>query len=189
VCASGGYMAALGAKEIWSAPQAIVGSIGVFAGKFEAAELLERLGIRRTLITRGQNAGIFSSSRGFTAHERASLESEVEETYQAFLAHVAKARGRTKEEIHERAEGRVYSGVRALAAGLVDRTGSFEEVCRHALEQAKAPTENFEMLIYSAGERRPLLQLLMGMARTHLYALCPLTWSLGGSGAGDQADG
>jgi protease-4 len=189
VCASGGYMAALGAKEIWSAPQAIVGSIGVFAGKFEAAELLERLGIRRTLITRGQNAGIFSSSRGFTAHERASLESEVEETYQAFLAHVAKARGRTKEEIHERAEGRVYSGVRALAAGLVDRTGSFEEVCRHALEQAKAPTENFELLIYSAGERRPLLQLLMGMARTHLYALCPLTWSLGGSGAGDQADG
>ena len=47
----------------------------------------------------------------------------MEETYQAFLAHVAKARGRTKEEIHARAEGRVYSGTRALAAGLVDRVG------------------------------------------------------------------
>jgi protease IV len=190
VCASGGYMAALGAKEIWTAPHAIIGSIGVFAGKFEAAELLERLGIRRTLITRGQNAGIFSSSRGFTAHERASLEAEVEETYQAFLAHVAKARGRTKEEIHERAEGRVYSGVRALAAGLVDRTGSFEEVCRYALEQAKAPADKFELMPYTRGERGlSLLQLFMGMARTHLYALCPLSWGLGGFRAGEQLDG
>ncbi|MFL5348240.1 MAG: signal peptide peptidase SppA, partial [Hyalangium sp.] len=121
VCASGGYMAALGAKEIWTAPHAIVGSIGVFAGKFEASGLMERLGVRRTIIARGENAGIFSTSRGFTPHERASLEAQVEETYQAFLAHVAKARGRTKEEIHERAEGRVYSGMRALSAGLVDR--------------------------------------------------------------------
>ena len=32
-------MAALGAKEIWAAPHAIVGSIGVFAGKFDASGL------------------------------------------------------------------------------------------------------------------------------------------------------
>ncbi|MFY0576997.1 S49 family peptidase [Cystobacter fuscus] len=30
VAASGGYMAALGAREIWATPHAIVGSIGVF---------------------------------------------------------------------------------------------------------------------------------------------------------------
>ncbi|WP_224249859.1 signal peptide peptidase SppA [Hyalangium gracile] len=182
VCASGGYMAALGAKEIWTTPHAIIGSIGVFAGKFEASGLMERLGVRRTIIARGENSGIFSTSRGFTPHERASLEAEVEETYQAFLAHVAKARGRTKEEIHERAEGRVYSGTRALAAGLVDRAGSFEEACRHAMDLAKVPAGKFELALYSVGERRrSLLQLLLSMSSTHLYALCPTSWSLGRS--------
>jgi protease-4 len=189
VCASGGYMAALGAKEIWTAPHAIVGSIGVFAGKFEASGLMERLGIRRTIIARGRNSGIFSTSRGFTEHERASLEAEVEETYQAFLAHVAKARGRTKEEIHERAEGRVYSGLRARAAGLVDRAGSFEEACRHAMDLAQVPPVKFDIAHFSAAERRlSLLSLLMNLSGTHLYALCPTALSLGGLGAGGQLD-
>jgi protease-4 len=190
VCASGGYMAAVGAKEIWTAPHAILGSIGVFAGKFEASGLMERLGVRRTIIARGENAGIFSTSRGFTPHERASLEAEVEETYQAFLAHVAKARGRTQEEIHERAEGRVYSGTRALAAGLADRSGSFEEACRHAMELAKVPPGKFELATYDTSERRfSLLQLLLSMSGTHLYALCPTAWSLGRFGGGGRIDG
>jgi protease-4 len=190
VCASGGYMAALGAKEIWTSPHAIVGSIGVFAGKFEASGLMENLGIRRTLIARGENSGIFSTSRGFTPHERASLEAEVEETYQAFLAHVAKARGRTKEEIHERAEGRVYSGTRALAAGLVDRAGSFEEACRYALELAKVAPGKFDIATYAKAERNlSLLQFLLSLSGTHLYALCPASWSLAGLGADERFDG
>jgi protease-4 len=73
-------------------------------------------------------------SRGFTEEERASLEEVVEETYRAFLEHVAKATGLTKKEIHQQAEGRVCSGIRAREAKLVDRVGGFEETCRHALE-------------------------------------------------------
>ncbi len=73
--------------------------------------------MHRTVITRGENAGIYSSARGFTPEERAALEVEVEETYQAFLGHVAEARGRTPEEIHARAEGRVYSGARREGRG------------------------------------------------------------------------
>jgi protease-4 len=189
VCASGGYMAALGAREIWSAPHAVIGSIGVFAGKFDASGLLERFGVHKTIITRGENSGIFSVSRGFTPHERLSLEAEVEETYQAFLEHVAKARGRTKEEIHERAEGRVYSGTRALAAGLVDRIGSFEEACRHALSLAKVSAEKYELNVYSGGARRlSLLQLLMNASRAHLYALCPTAWGLTKLGGGERFD-
>lgn len=54
VCASGGYMAAIGAKEIWSAPHAVVGSIGIFMGKFDYGALLEKLGIHRTTLARGR---------------------------------------------------------------------------------------------------------------------------------------
>ncbi|WP_395803861.1 signal peptide peptidase SppA [Archangium minus] len=186
VAASGGYMAALGAKEIWATPHAIVGSIGVFAGKFDTSGLMEKVGVHRTLITRGENAGIYSSTRGFTEHERALMEAEVEETYQAFLEHVAKARGRTKEEIHALGEGRVYSGTRALAVGLVDRTEGFEEACRRAMELAKVPGR-FDLQVYGGGDRRfSLLKLLLGGSHAGTYAFCPTAWSLQGFGEGER---
>ncbi|RKH03517.1 signal peptide peptidase SppA [Corallococcus sp. CA047B] len=190
MCASGGYMAAIGAKEIWSAPHAIVGSIGVFIGKFEYGGLLEKLGVQRTTLTRGQNAAFGSNSRGFTPHERAALEREVEESYQSFLELVAQARGRTKEEIHERAEGRVYSGLRARDAGLVDRIGGFEEVCRHAMEEARAPSDDFEIIRYSGGARSKLslLKLLTAAAHPTTYAFCTAAWSLWGFGTSRRFD-
>lgn len=183
VCASAGYMVAMGAKEVWSAPHAVVGSIGVFAGKFEASGLLGKLGIHQTLISRGENAGMSSLSRGFTPHERATMEADVEETYQGFLGHVAKGRGRTKEEIHALAEGRIYSGMRAKDVGLVDRVGGFEDACRRALELAKVSPERFELATYGARQPRVnLLKLLMGASRAQAYAFCFTSWSLGSLG-------
>ena len=178
VSASGGYMAMLGAREIWSSPHAMVGSIGVFAGKFDFSGLLAKLGIHRTVLTRGKNAGLHSPSRGLTSSERRSLEAEVEETYQAFLEDVARARGRTREEIHARAEGRVYSGTRALAAGLVDQLGSFEAACARALELGQASWADFELKRYERPPARfPLLGLLGGARGvTVQLALCPWTW-------------
>jgi len=187
VAASGGYMAALGAREIWSTPHAVVGSIGVYAGKFDVSGLLAKVGVTRTLLTRGENAGIYSPSRGFTEHERASMEAEVEETYQAFLEHVAKARGKTKEEIHARAEGRVYSGRRALEAGLVDKLGGFEDACRRALELAKVPAARFDVTVYeSTVPSFSLLRLLLSGASAAVYTFCPAAWSLEGFGGAER---
>ncbi|HME91262.1 MAG TPA: signal peptide peptidase SppA [Myxococcaceae bacterium] len=172
VAASGGYMAALGAKEIWAGPQAIAGSIGVFGGKFDFSDLFERLGIHRTLITRGENSGLFSLSRPFTEHERRSLEAEVEDTYQSFLERVAEARGQSKEEVQSRAEGRVYSGHAALKAGLIDAVGSFDDACRRALKLANAPGELYEVALYRTAPRRvPLLRLARLASETRLFAL------------------
>jgi protease IV len=189
VCASGGYMAAIGAKEIWSAPRAVVGSIGIFVGKFEYGDLMEKLGIHRVTLTRGENAGFLSSSRGFTPGERAALEREVEESYQTFLELVAQARGRTKEEIHERAEGRVYSGLRAKEAGLVDRIGGFEEVCRHAMDEARVTAEDFDVVRHGGSRARlSLLKLLVGAAHPTTYAFCTAAWSLDGAGTSPRLD-
>jgi len=172
VAASGGYMAALGAMEIWAGPQAIAGSIGVFGGKFDFSELFERLGIHRTLITRGENSGLFSLSRPFTEHERRALEAEVEDTYQSFLELVAEARHQSKEEVRSRAEGRVYSGHAALKAGLIDAVGSFDDACRRALNLAKAPGEPFEVALYRTAPRRvPMLRLFRLASATRLFAL------------------
>jgi len=172
VAASGGYLSALGAKEIWAAPHAIVGSIGVFAGKFDFSGLFERIGVHRTIFTRGQNAGIFSASRPFTDAEKQALEAEVEETYQDFLQAVARARGRSVEQIHEVGEGRIFSGAQALQVGLIDQVGPFERACERALELASLPSKRYQVRSYAPKARRfSLLAALREISSTHLYAL------------------
>ncbi|HYV43469.1 MAG TPA: signal peptide peptidase SppA [Myxococcaceae bacterium] len=172
VAASGGYMAALGAHEMWAGPHAIAGSIGVFAGKFDLSGLLERAGIQRAVITRGENAGLLSLSRPFTDQERAALETDVEETYVAFLDHVAAARQLEREAVRERAEGRIYSGQAALEAKLVDRVGLFEDACRRALELAGQKGDAFKLHPYAARSRSlPWLQLLRSISRAQLFTL------------------
>lgn len=172
VAASGGYMAALGATEIWAGPHAIAGSIGVFAGKFDFSSLLERAGIRRAVLTRGENAGLLSPSRPFTDTERAALEADVEETYQAFLDHVAEARVLPRESIRDRAEGRIYSGHAAEKADLVDRVGVFEDACRRALELAGVEAPRFRLKPYTVRATSfSWLRLLRELSRARLYAL------------------
>lgn len=172
VAASGGYMAAMGAREFLAGPHAIIGSIGVFAGKFDLSGLLERLGIRREVISRGAHAGLHSSSRAFTPDEKQALEQEVEETYQAFLEQVAASRRMSREEVHLRAEGRIYSGAVALREGLVDGTASFEGACRRALELAGVRAEHFALRPFStAGRRLSILGALAQLGHARVYAL------------------
>jgi len=171
VCASGGYMVAMGAREFWAAPTAIVGSIGVFAGKFDLSGLLGRLGVHREVLTHGQNAGLFATSRGFTPSERAAMDQEVEETYQAFLGIVAQGRKRTVEEIHALGEGRIFSGRAALEAGLVDRNGGFEAACRRALELAGKGAADFDVSLVSPTARGvSLRRLVPALESTRLWA-------------------
>ena len=154
VSASGGYLASLGARELWAGPHAVVGSIGVFAGKFDAQALLVRLGIHRTAYTRGEHAGLGTVTRALTAAERDALEGEVEEMYQRFVARVARSRKLSTGEVLARAEGRVFTSQRALAEGLLDRLGTFEEAAARAFELAGVPTTDFDLSVYGMPKRR-----------------------------------
>lgn len=132
VAASGGYMAAVGARELWCAPEAIAGSIGVFAGKFDVEGLLAFAGVGVDELRRGAHAGLYSLMRGWTEDERATMEKEVEETYRDFVRIVANGRKLSEEAVHAVGEGRVFTGTRALEKKLVDGNCSF----RAALEKA-----------------------------------------------------
>jgi protease-4 len=120
-------MAAVGAKEIWCAPEAIAGSIGVFAGKFDVEKLLSAVGIGVDELARGAHAGLHSLLRGWTEAEREVMERDVEETYRDFVRIVAAGRKMSEDAVHAVGEGRVFTGARALQAKLVDGTCGFDE--------------------------------------------------------------
>jgi protease-4 len=157
VAASGGYLAACGAERILSAPLALVGSIGVFAGRFDVKEVLDRLGIRREPLQRGARAGLVGKSGPLDAEERMALEAMVEESYQAFISLVAQARHKSLEETLGLAQGKVYTGEQALPLGLIDRVCGFEEAVAEAAAQGGVAGEPPAVRIFGSPLTRGLL--------------------------------
>lgn len=143
--ASGGYYVAAGADAIWAEPTTITGSIGVYGGKFNAGGLFEKLGINTEITARGRNASMFSMSRPMDAVEYAALDRLIGETYAQFKERVATGRSMEPERVEEVARGRVWTGERAKAEGLVDSFGGFYEAIDDARVRAgmhpKAPYE------------------------------------------------
>jgi protease IV len=174
VAASGGYMAALGAEEIWAGPMAIGGSIGVFVGKFDASGLLATLGINREQVALGRNAGLESVSRGFSEDQRRSLDRQLDETYESFLRHVSEARKLSREEAHARGEGRIYAGDALVTAKLADRIGTFDGACRRALELGGVPAApDFDVKTFGSrlGTWSSWLPAAYALCEPRVYAL------------------
>ncbi len=136
VAASGGYFLAAGADAIVAEATSVTGSIGVVGGKVDVSELYERLGVGRDAVERGAQAGLHSEARSFTPSERRALRDELGSLYELFLERVAEGRGRTRDEIHAVAQGRVWSGRRALEHGLVDRLGGPLEALEEVRDRA-----------------------------------------------------
>ncbi len=127
VAASGGYWIAVAAKTIVARPLTITGSIGVVGMRPILARLAERLGLVRDVIARAPFADLDAIGRPPTEAEHAVIAREIDAHYDNFVAHVARARGMTIEEVDTVARGRVWTGTDAASRKLVDRLGGFDE--------------------------------------------------------------
>ena len=134
VAASGGYYVAAPAHAIVAQPTTITGSIGVVAARIVIEPLLARIGIHTEIVKRGARADMLEPTRHLSDDERTAFDRELEGMYQAFLTIVSRGRKRPIGEIHNVAQGRVWSGVDAAAIGLVDALGGFED----ALDRVRA---------------------------------------------------
>jgi len=126
VGASGGYLAAVGARRVYAYPESQVGSIGVVYPHLAVRELLRRLGISVELLHVGEHKDAYSGYRPLTEVERTKMLAVAQDDYDAFVRVVAEARRRPLEEIRALATGEVWSGLRAQTLGLVDALGDRE---------------------------------------------------------------
>ncbi len=135
VAASGGYYIAAPATEIVASASTVTGSIGLFYGKADLSGLLGKLDLGVTVLeTGGERVDMESWHRPYTDEEVAFLEQQLAHFYNLFLERVSAGRGMTRDEVHELAQGRIWSGHRARELGLVDSTGGF----LHAVARARA---------------------------------------------------
>ena len=135
VGASGGYLAALGARRVYAYPDSAVGSIGVVMPHLAVRGLLEKLGVEVELLHAGRHKDAFQGIRPLTDEERTKLQALLDESYRGFVEEVARERKRPFAEIEALATGEIWSGRKALALGLVDALGDREQAL-HDLAQA-----------------------------------------------------
>jgi protease IV len=129
VAASGGYYtSAVAGVPVWANPSTLTGSIGVVGGKFEASELLAKLGIGRETIASGPRANFYAVTTPWNAEELQKVDADIEAAYRDFVTKMAEARGVSYEALDQVAQGRVWTGRQALEASLVDRLGGLWDV-------------------------------------------------------------
>lgn len=146
VAASGGYYIACAADTIVADPNTITGSIGIYALLFSGEDLIKnKLGLTTDPIGTHKYASFGGgypipmapiSSRKLNKNERMIFQEFLNDGYDTFLSRVAAGRHKSKEEIHEVAQGRVWNAIDAQKHGLVDVLGGLETAIAIAKEKA-----------------------------------------------------
>jgi len=144
VAASGGYWISTSADYIYANPQTITGSIGVFGMIPTFERLAGEYSIYSDGVATTPMAGGFDPLNGLSEPTARTIQLSVEEIYARFLGIVAEGRESTTDEIHEVAQGRVWSGASALDLGLVDEFGDLTKAVNKAAELAQL--DEFETL-------------------------------------------
>ena len=126
VAASGGYLAAVRADVIVAQPTTITASIGVFSIWPMAHELLTSLGVNVERVSVGTNAGMYSPFQPPSPAQQRAVSRELDTIYSEFTRIVADARNLNADRLDAAARGRVFSGIDAKKAGLVDELGGLQ---------------------------------------------------------------
>lgn len=169
--ASGGYYVAMAADSMITSPGSLVGSIGIFAGKFNVQELYKKLGLHSETLKRGEHAAMFSINQPWSRSERAIIEGLIRSFYDEFVQRVAEARNKDPKVIYDLAEGRVWTGQEAVNLGLFDHTGGFYDAVETAKKMAGIDSAESVRLIYYP-KRKSLFNQLFAMVSTPYQ-----TWS------------
>ncbi len=137
VAASGGYWISMDADRIYADPSTITGSIGIF-GLFPTVQRgLDKIGVHTDGVGTTRYAGAFDITRDLDPGVASIVQSVIEKGYRDFTGKVAKARGRSVEQIDAVARGRVWSGAQAKERNLVDAFGGLDEAVADAAARAK----------------------------------------------------
>ncbi|WP_262296216.1 S49 family peptidase [Microvirga sesbaniae] len=154
--ASGGYMIACAADEIYADPASIVGSIGVVSASFGFHELIERIGIERRVHTAGKSKAMLDPFRPENPDDVVRLKGLQRQIHDVFVGLVRDRRGeKLNDSYDDLFSGAFWVGAEALDLGLVDGLGDIRTILR----QRFGDKVRFRMI---EPARPPLLGRLLG---------------------------
>ena len=136
--ASGGYYISSNSDYIIAEPTTLTGSIGIFGLIPNVSKLADKVGVDID----GVSTHTYSSFSTDLVYGKASdagrakMQSLINRGYDLFTRRCAEGRDTTQQYIFTIAEGRVWTGKRALELGLVDALGNISDAFAKAAELA-----------------------------------------------------
>ncbi|HSG59131.1 MAG TPA: protease SohB [Woeseiaceae bacterium] len=167
VAASGGYLMACVASQIYAAPFAILGSIGVLAQIPNFHRMLDSHGVDFEQITAGKYKRTVTIFGENTDEDRAKLKEELEDVHALFKAAVSKYRPDL--DLEKVATGEHWYGTRALELGLADEIRTSDEVLRERSEERDLYRVTYKL-------KQPLPRRLMANVDGALQKAESLRW-------------
>ena len=134
ICASGGYYVAVAADKIFVNQSSIVGSIGVLMDGFGFANVLERLGIERRLLTAGENKGFLDPFSPLAPEQREHAQTMLNAIHEQFIKVVREGRGERLKDAPDLFSGLMWTGEKSIELGLADEIGSVQYVAREVIQ-------------------------------------------------------
>lgn len=136
VAASGGYWISVVADQIVANPATVTGSIGIFGMLPTYQRTLAAVGVATDGVAVTPWAGELRPDREMSEHAKQLFQMIIEEGYDDFISGVAERRGMDKQAVDRIGQGQVWTGTDALANGLVDQLGSYDDAVAIAAELA-----------------------------------------------------
>ena len=118
---SAAYMVAIAADRIYARESTLTGSIGVVFQTAEITRMLEMIGVRTRTFRSGDLKSVPDPLEPVSSQVAAAAQGLIDEIYAMFRDLVLERRGLASAE--EFADGRVFTGRRALEIGLIDEIG------------------------------------------------------------------
>jgi protease-4 len=132
LAASGGYYVSAPATRIVANPQTLTGSIGVIMEFPVLRGMMDKIGVKVEVVKSRVHKDIGSPFRDMTDQDRELLQGVVTDAYDQFVSIVSTERDIPEDSVRAFADGRIMTGRQALALGLVDTLGTFEDAKRIA---------------------------------------------------------
>ncbi|MGA2496490.1 MAG: signal peptide peptidase SppA [Tepidisphaeraceae bacterium] len=146
VMASGAYYVACAADQIMCQPTSIVGSVGVIFQSFDVSGTMNLIGVRSTAIKSGPMKDMGSPFKPLGDEEKVVMQGMVDDFFHRFKGLVGTSRKLEGARLDAVTDGRVFTGEKALAMGLVDRTGTLNDALDLARQLGKTP--DAEVVLY-----------------------------------------
>ena len=133
LCASAAYYMAAQASEVWATVDSMTGSIGTVLVHAEFSKALEAEGIAVTVIRSPEGKFQGNEFEALAPETRARFQEFADNFTAQFVADVAKGRGVTGAKVgKDFGRGDVLLAKEALAAGMVDKIGTLDQVIARA---------------------------------------------------------
>lgn len=167
LAASGGYWISASADYIYATPTTLTGSIGIFGMFATFEDALTHLGVNSDGVATSDWAGL-SPARSLNPNVKAVIQRHIERGYHEFISLVATERNMTIEQVDSIAQGRVWTGTRALELGLVDEIGDMKQAIAKAAELAEMDQFDTKLIEQELTTEQQFIQQLVGASAAYI---------------------